>query len=164
MCTGAWMKKTSKEHLKLDDKGEPLPWTLDAGLERLLNGFMLGKDGSTIAYDNFEPGDFELLNKFCNFVDKIKLVRDVFSPNLNITTLEWTDKLQSLLLNNFFVLDEESKEEVEAIRQILSEMNEAVNNLRVVRVLKTILRMQTVLLRKVFVLISRLSFLFLEQN
>ena len=21
-----------KEHLKLDDKGEPLPWTLDAGL------------------------------------------------------------------------------------------------------------------------------------
>lgn len=119
-----------KEHLKLDDKGEPLPWTLDAGLERLLNGFMLGKDGSTIAYDNFEPSDFELLNKFCNFVDKIKLVRDVFSPNLNITTLEWTDKLQSLLLNNFFVLDEESKEEVEAIRQILSEMNEAVNNLK----------------------------------
>ena len=119
-----------KEHLKLDDNVEPLPWTLDAGLERLLNGFMLGKDGSAIAYDNFESGDFELLNKFCDFVDKIKLVRDVFSPNLNITTLEWTDKLQSLLLNNFFVLDDDSKEEVEAISQILSEMNEAVNNLK----------------------------------
>lgn len=119
-----------KEHLKLNDNVEPLPWTLDAGLERLLNGFMLGKDGSAIAYDNFESGDFELLNKLCDFVDKIKLVRDVFSPNLNITTLEWTDKLQSLLLNNFFVLDDDSKEEVEAISQILSEMNEAVNNLK----------------------------------
>lgn len=119
-----------EEHLNFGDKSAPLPWTLDSGLERLLNGFMLGKDAGAAAYDNFESGDFELLNRFCDFVDKIKLVRDVFSPNLNITTLEWTDKLQSLLLNNFFVLDDESKEEVESIRQILSEMNEAVNNLK----------------------------------
>lgn len=119
-----------KEHLDFEDKSEPLPWTLDSGLERLLNGFMLGAEAKTSAYDNFESGDFELLNRFCDFVDKIRLIRDVFSPNLNITTLEWTDKLQSLLLNNFFVLDDDSKEEVESIRQILSEMNEAVNNLK----------------------------------
>lgn len=120
-----------KENLNFaDENKEPLPWTLEAGLNRLLKGFMLGSGSDTDGYDDIDTGDFELLNKFCEFVDKIKQIRDEFSPNLNITTLEWTQKLQVLLLDNFFVLDDDSKEEVEAISQLLSEMNEAVNNLK----------------------------------
>lgn len=125
---------------------------------------MLGAEAKTSAYDNFESGDFELLNRFCDFVDKIRLIRDVFSPNLNITTLEWTDKLQSLLLNNFFVLDDDSKEEVESIRQILSEMNEAVNNLKGSEENDDSSTAQDSLLRRESVRISELSFLFSEQS
>lgn len=58
------------------------------------------------------------------------------SLQINITT-EWTDRLQSLLLNNFFVLDDDSKKK--RLSNIIesSGMNEAVNNLKGSEFLKT---------------------------
>lgn len=134
-----WLKKASV-HWGLDDENVKemlgtekelnLPWTLQSGIERLINGFMLGTNTSFCAYTDFDTSDLEILGKFCDFYEKIKLIRDTFIPSLNITTLEWTAKLEKLLIDNFFAKDVKTEAECNSIRQILCEMNEAVNNLK----------------------------------
>lgn len=134
-----WLKGASV-HWGLDDDNVKemigtgddleLPWTLQSGIDRLIKGFMHGTDTTQCAYTDFDTSDLEVLGKFCDFFEKIKLIRDTFTPNLNITTLEWTAKLEKLLIDSFFAKDSQTDAECSSIREILCEMNEAVNNLK----------------------------------
>lgn len=113
-----------------------LPWTLEEGIDRLLQGFMLGNALHSEGFDNFATTDFSVLSRLCAFLESLKLLKDTFYPNLDLgtsgeyTNLEWSNKLNEVLIRNFFVIDESSENEIRAIEDILSEMNESINNLK----------------------------------
>lgn len=127
-------KKDVQEILKTDDPLN-LPWTIEEGIDRLLKGFMLGQKSGTEAFDGIAVADFNLLSKLCSFLECLKLLKDTFYPSLDLgataefTNLEWSEKLDSVIFKNFFVLDESSFNEIRNIKDILIEMNESINNL-----------------------------------
>lgn len=115
----------------LTDKNLNLPWTVESGVNRLLDGFLLGTDTDTAAFSNLDTSDHDLLGKLCLFLEKLKEVRSAFDPSLDLKTSEWTNRLNQLLLQGFFIEDDESKIECDEIRKILITMADAVNNLSV---------------------------------
>lgn len=123
-----------QEILKTEDPLN-LPWTIEEGIDRLLKGFMLGENSGTDAFDSIASTDFHLLSKLCSFLESLKLLKDTFYPSLDLgakaefTNLEWSEKLETVIFKNFFVLDERSFNEIKNIKEILLEMNESINNL-----------------------------------
>lgn len=113
----------------LTEKNLKLPWTVESGVNRLLDGFLLGSDTQTSAFSNLDTSDHDLLGKLCLFLEKLKEVRTAFDPNLDLKTSEWTKNLNELLLQGFFIENDESKIECDEIRKILVTMADAVNNL-----------------------------------
>ena len=107
-----------------------LPWTAQAGIDRLLDGFMTGTDSLYGGYDNFDTSDYALLNKLYAFIDKLKEIKTAFDPELNIKTSDWTAKLNDLILQGCFIQDDKTNDECNAVRKILVDMSAAVNNLK----------------------------------
>ena len=105
-----------------------LPWTLSNGIDRIVDGFFKGSDIVGGACSDVDTGDFELINKFCAFVNKLKQIRDEFSPNLDLTNDDWTRKLRNILLDGLF--SDEQNEELLFINKILQQMNESISNLK----------------------------------
>lgn len=132
----SWLKATGV-HWGLDDTDVEavldekiaLPWTLEKGLDRLIEGFVFGDNSVNSGYADFDSADYELLNKFCRFYEQLKKVRDEFNPYAEAESSNWTGKLDELLLKGFFVDNEETQFECDGIRNILSEMTEAIGNL-----------------------------------
>lgn len=133
----SWLKSTGV-HWGLDDKdieavldkNSSLPWTLEKGLDRLIEGFVFGENSVNGGYSEFDSADYSLLNKFCRFYEQLKKVRDEFDPYAEAESAhEWQTKLDELLLKGFFVSNEETQTECDHIRDILSEMTQAINNL-----------------------------------
>lgn len=105
-----------------------LPWTLSNGIDRIIDGFFKGSDIVGGACSDVDTADFELINKFCAFVNKLKQIRDEFSPNLDLTNDDWTKKLKNILLDGLF--SDEQNEELVFINKILQQMNESISNLK----------------------------------
>lgn len=114
-----------KEELKADID---LPWTLSNGIDRIIDGFFKGSDIIGGACSDVDTADFDLINKFCAFVNKLKQIRDEFSPNLDLTNDDWTKKLRNILLDGLF--SDEQNEELSFINKILQQMNESISNLK----------------------------------
>ncbi|MGN0915427.1 MAG: exodeoxyribonuclease V subunit gamma [Succinivibrio sp.] len=117
-----------KEDLKTGESD--LPWTLKKGLYRIVEGFILGNNSGSEACDNIDTSDFELLNRFCSFVNKLTMVRDAFNPQLDLSTREWTSKLTDLLLGGFFSADQDDLASYQFISNVLTQMNDSISNLK----------------------------------
>ncbi len=108
-----------------------LPWTIEAGLDRLFYGFMTGSGHDTFGFENFESSDYTLLGKLYAFIDKLNQIRAEFDPNLDSSeTAVWTYKLKTLILDGCFVQDPKTQYECSLVEEILVEMNEAVSHLK----------------------------------
>lgn len=108
-----------------------LPWTIEAGLDRLFYGFMTGSGHDTFGFENFDSSDYTLLGKLYAFIDKLNQIRAEFDPNLDSSeTAVWTYKLKTLILDGCFVQDPKTQYECSLVEEILVEMNEAVSHLK----------------------------------
>ncbi|MDY6321986.1 MAG: exodeoxyribonuclease V subunit gamma [Succinivibrio sp.] len=58
-----------------------LPWTLSAGLSRLLEGYMKGRGAADGSYGDLAGSDAETAGKFWNFVRALKELRQFFKEN-----------------------------------------------------------------------------------
>ncbi len=133
----SWFKQTGV-HWGLDGRdveeelgdNVKLPWTVEDGLLRLVNGYIEGDLYNSPGFSDIDSADYELLNKLCSFIEKLKTVRNEFDPYASEDkTNNWSKKLDDLILKGFFVEDEETKSQCDFIRGILDEMYEAITNL-----------------------------------
>jgi len=104
---------------------DPFPEnTWKTGIERLLLGYaMPGKDarlfGGILPYDNIEGSEATTLGNFLAFTDELfHFLAAVGSPR---PLGEWSDFL-STTVSRFFTLDEDSKFEMQALRQAVAEL------------------------------------------
>lgn len=100
--------------------------TWKAGIERLLLGYaMPGKDErlfeGILPYDNIEGSEVAVLGNFLSFIDTLfHFLTAAESPR---TLSEWSEFLSNIV-SRFFALDENSKFEMQALRQAIADLGE----------------------------------------
>lgn len=99
--------------------------TWKAGLERLLLGYaMPGNDenlfGGVLPYDHIEGGDASVMGRFLEFTEQI--FTQVTSLTRSRTLDQWSEDLTELL-DTFFMPDEDTEAEIQAIRRLLKELD-----------------------------------------
>jgi exodeoxyribonuclease V gamma subunit len=98
--------------------------TWKAGLERLLLGYaMPGNNanlfGGLLPYDQIEGGEASIMGKFLEFTWQLfTLVTSLGSPR---TIDQWSEDLTELL-DTFFIPDEDTEAEIQAVRRLLKEL------------------------------------------
>lgn len=91
------------------DSAYDLPFTFKNGIERMLLGYMLGNNNFTNSYNEIDGNDSKILGNFCDFMDKLAVVRRVFTPHLKIDVNEWNERLEEIIIRPFFDDDEEAR-------------------------------------------------------
>ncbi len=91
------------------DNEYDLPFTFKNGLERMLLGYMLGNNNFTNSYNEIDGNDSKILGNFCDFIDKLSVVRRVFTPHLKIDVDNWKEKLEDIIIRPFFDDDDEAR-------------------------------------------------------
>ncbi len=119
----------------LDDKDTQseaaisLPGTFEHGLDRMLLGTMGGDLPQAGAYAEIEGEDAQLLGRLCAFIAALKELRSYFTPHLQLPPQDWYENLQTRILDNFFVFDEDNAHERSAILDAVSELQDICRDL-----------------------------------
>lgn len=108
----------------------PLPGTFSAGLRRLLEGFMAGtRDAED---DVIPPGsDGVLLGHFYDFVQALRSLRELFTPQLALDPNAWGQLLVSQVIERFYAEEEEGRaSQLRAVRDIVAHLQQVCTHLR----------------------------------
>ncbi len=128
-CAGAGI------HFGLEKDGESagvkLPWTFEEGLSRMLMGYMCGGGSESPYYTEIDGGDDgKLLGNFADFVQKLIDLRRKFTPFYVPKDGNWTNDLEENVLKRFFVRDKDSRQELNAIKNVVRTMQNSVKALQ----------------------------------
>ncbi len=141
-----WLNDTSI-HFGLDDEdaneqtectlleSDPWPWTVTKGIDRLLDGFIYGAEGTDSA-STINSSDYMVLNKLCSFIDKLKFIRRTFKDETK-SAKEWCDLIISEILSECFAVTIAAEDEFtdktafekKAVEKLLYEIKESVSHL-----------------------------------
>lgn len=99
-----------------------LPCTFDCGTDRMLAGIMGGDLPELGSYDSIEGDDAVLTGNFCAFISKLRTLRQIFTPNLTLEPLQWTQYLYRYIFDNFFEQDDTFLSEIASIGETVTEL------------------------------------------
>ncbi len=107
-----------------------LPGTFERGLDRMILGTMAGPLPESGAYAEIEGDDAQILGHFAAFVGRLRELREIFTPHLQLSPGQWREALERYILEAFFTFDSDTASEREEILTAVDEMQQICRDLR----------------------------------
>ena len=121
----------TKDIKKLD---ENLPFTFEKGLNRMLDGALLGQSDDTSVFTDIEGSDIQILASLYLFIQKIAHLKKVFYPSLCLDIKDsedcWQDRINTLIQDFFDIKDEACQEVIAIIAKSLDSIANIILDLK----------------------------------
>lgn len=113
---------------------EHLPFTFEQGLNRMLDGALLGKSEKNAVFTDIEGSDIQILASLYLFIQKIANLKKVFYPSLCLDIKDsedcWQDKINTMITDFFDINDVACQEVISIISKSLDSIANIILDLK----------------------------------